>query len=68
MAFLGHPVAGDPVYGGARKLPAPRQMLHAWKLSVPHPVTGKILAFEAPVPDDFSAMLALLKEETSGKK
>ena len=70
MAFLGHPVAGDAVYGGARKLPAPRQMLHAWKLSVPHPVTGKILAFEAPVPDDFSAMLALLKEETetSGKK
>ncbi len=68
MAFLGHPVAGDSVYGGARKLTAPRQMLHAWKLEAPHPVTGKVLSFEAPCPDDFKAMLELLKEDTSGEK
>ncbi|OQA86347.1 MAG: Ribosomal large subunit pseudouridine synthase D [Lentisphaerae bacterium ADurb.Bin242] len=68
MAFLGHPVAGDTVYGGARKLPASRQMLHAWKLEAPHPVTGKILSFEAPWPDDFNAMCALLEEEPSRAK
>ncbi len=61
MAFLGYPVAGDPVYGGARKLPAPRQMLHAWKLVIPHPKTGKEMHFEAPFPPDFQAMLDSLK-------
>ena len=60
MSFLGHPVAGDPVYGGARRLPAPRQMLHAWKLTIPHPKTGKEMTFEAPFPSDFAAMLAKL--------
>ena len=68
MAFLGHPVAGDTVYGGAKKLPAPRQMLHAWKLSVPHPKNGKTLSFEAPFPEDFAAMCALLKEEAPAAK
>ena len=57
MASLGHPVAGDTVYGGARRLPAPRQMLHAWKLTLPHPKTGKEMSFEAPFPADIAAML-----------
>ena len=57
MASLGHPVAGDAVYGGAKKLPAPRQMLHAWKLSIPHPKTGETMSFEAPFPEDFAQML-----------
>ncbi len=60
MASLGHPVAGDAVYGGARKLPAPRQMLHAWKLSIPHPKTGEMISFEAPFPEDFAEMLKKL--------
>ena len=60
MASLGHPVAGDTVYGGARRLPAPRQMLHAWKLTLPHPETGKEMSFEAPFPADFAAMLKKL--------
>lgn len=53
MASLGCPVLGDALYGGARSIPAPRQMLHAWKLALPHPVTGELLQFEAPVPEDF---------------
>ena len=55
MAFLGAPVAGDPVYGGAsRLLPgALRQMLHACKLEFSHPVTGKPLSFFAPFPEDY---------------
>ena len=60
MSHLGHPLAGDTMYGGARKLPAPRQMLHAWKLALPHPKTGKMLLLEAPPPADFTAYLSRL--------
>ena len=62
MSHIGHPLAGDGMYGGAKRLPAPRQMLHAWKLTLPHPVTGKLLALEAPLPSDFSDYLKLMKE------
>jgi len=58
MSHIGHPVAGDEMYGGARRLPAPRQMLHAWKLTLPHPVTGEPLSLEAPLPADFAGYLA----------
>lgn len=51
LKHLGHPVAGDRVYGGGADFP--RQLLHAWKISVIHPATGEPLDFEAPVPDDF---------------
>lgn len=66
MAGIGCPVAGDPVYGSAaldRALPLrpARQMLHAWRLSLPHPATGAPLAFEAPPPADFAALLAALR-------
>ena len=62
MSHIGHPLAGDAMYGGAKHLPAPRQMLHAWKLSLPHPETGEPLELEAPPPDDFTAYLAKLCE------
>ncbi len=63
------PVVGDPVYGAARwkglKDGAlreacrtfPRQALHAWRLSLVHPVTGEPLLFEAPVPADIESLL-----------
>ena len=55
---LGCPIAGDAVYGrpGWDKKLAPvprRQLLHAWKLELKHPVTREPLAFEAPLPADF---------------
>jgi 23S rRNA pseudouridine1911/1915/1917 synthase len=58
MASLGCPVAGDKVYGKPaldKKLePVPaRQLLHAWRLELRHPVGGGVLALEAPVPGDF---------------
>lgn len=62
MAHLGNPVAGDYVYCGSRKIEAPRQMLHAWKLMVPHPVTGRNMRFEAPFPEDFQTMLDSMEE------
>ena len=51
LKHLGHPIAGDRTYGGGADFP--RQLLHAWKISVAHPSTGEPLDLEAPVPDDF---------------
>jgi 23S rRNA pseudouridine1911/1915/1917 synthase len=61
MAHKGHPVLGDALYGGSQKLKVSRQMLHAWKLSFPHPETGKMISFEAPLPDDFTAIMDLIR-------
>lgn len=63
LKHIGHPLAGDPVYGEARwkGLPRaqqaalrdfPRPALHAWKLAFRHPATDEPLAFEAPPPSD----------------
>ncbi len=54
LAHLKLPVLGDDVYGGRQKLDTPRQMLHAWKLSLSHPVTGQMMDFESPFPGDFA--------------
>jgi 23S rRNA pseudouridine1911/1915/1917 synthase len=67
--FLGFPLVGDPTYGTrqnrrveeATSYVAPRQMLHAQKMSFTHPHTGKRLAFEAPWPADFRDALRFLK-------
>ena len=62
MASLGCPVIGDKVYGKSaldKKLdPVPaRQMLHAWKLKLWHPVKRVEMSFEAPLPEDMKAYL-----------
>ncbi len=55
MAHLGHPLAGDALYGG-RLVSHPKlrkgQLLHAGLLGFVHPVTGEAMRFEAPLPDD----------------
>jgi 23S rRNA pseudouridine1911/1915/1917 synthase len=74
LAHQGYPLVGDPVYGGRRRLPAgagpaliaalsgfKRQALHAARLSLIHPATGKNVNFEAPLPADFTALLAALE-------
>ena len=58
MASLGTPVVGDAVYGRSRLdrqlNPQPaRQLLHAWRLALKHPITREPMTFEAPVPSDF---------------
>jgi 23S rRNA pseudouridine1911/1915/1917 synthase len=53
LAWLGHPVVGDSRYGTAGE----RLGLHALRLSIPCPNTGKRLEFAAPIPDGFSALL-----------
>jgi 23S rRNA pseudouridine1911/1915/1917 synthase len=52
LAAVGHPVAGDWLYGAAN---AARPMLHAAALELRHPLTGKRLRVVAPLPDDFRA-------------
>jgi 23S rRNA pseudouridine1911/1915/1917 synthase len=75
LAEHGHPLVADAVYGGTRRearLAADhplrraasavgRQALHAWRLAFDHPRTGARLSFEAPVPADLAAALAVLR-------
>ncbi len=57
----GCPVVGDPIYGKPSKTAAlaGRLMLHAWRLAFNHPVTGRRLQFEAPIPAEFTPWLEL---------
>lgn len=62
---LGHPLIGERVYLGAGRKPqaqspAARNMLHAWKLAFPHPLTGARVAVEAPIPKDFAKLMKQL--------
>jgi 23S rRNA pseudouridine1911/1915/1917 synthase len=57
MAWLGHPLLGDTLYGGKELLGMQRQALHAARLSLAHPVTGLSLAFDSTPPADWMAAL-----------
>ena len=58
LSAVGHPVVGDPTYGGSRSsLRAPRPLLHAARLAFDHPVTGERVEFRAPVPSDMVAVI-----------
>jgi len=67
-AHVQHPLLGDPVYGHARGKrsvrPLPhdfaRQALHAWRLGLIHPATGKEVHWRADVPEDIAALAAEL--------
>ena len=72
LAHLGAPIAGDALYGGARRgrdLPVrpERPMLHATRLAFAHPITGQPLAFERPPHADMRAVLAALRKTADGK-
>lgn len=63
MAYLGHPVAGDPVYGGKKYLTSlGGQCLHAYYISFLHPTTGQTLTLSAPLPDYFTKFLDSIKK------
>ena len=62
LASIGHPIVGDPVYGANRKTPAfARQALHAEKLALTHPATGRRRSWSARVPADMRKLIAALK-------
>jgi 23S rRNA pseudouridine1911/1915/1917 synthase len=59
LAHAGMPILGDPVYGDGTR--APRLMLHARRLALSHPLTGRRLVIESPLPADFAATLKRLR-------
>ena len=76
FAHIGYPVVGDPVYGGRRRFPAAaspaliaeleaftRQALHAARLKLAHPTTGKEVEWEAPLPTDMAHLIAVLEAD-----
>jgi 23S rRNA pseudouridine1911/1915/1917 synthase len=66
LASLGHPVAGDDVYGGRRRDPLPTPLeglaLHAVRLAFVHPATGRPLEFASPVPARIERLLSQLRD------
>lgn len=52
MSELGHPILGDPIYGGKFKRSAPRLALHACELGFEHPRTREPMYFQLPWPED----------------
>ena len=51
-ASIGHPLQGDTMYGKQAHQHLDRQALHCWRLHFKQPLTGKMLAFSAPLPPD----------------
>ena len=77
MAYIRHPIVGDPVYGGALKLPKGaseelilalrgfrRQALHAELLEFSHPVSKKQVSVQAPRPQDLNRLIDVLRQES----
>ncbi len=75
LEHIGHPVVGDSAYGGRRKLAyvdkdrfkkimsiMKRQALHAKSLTLQHPLSGKEVTYEAPLPKDMKNFLSFLKD------
>ncbi len=62
MAYIGHPVAGDEVYGPRKTLKGHGQFLHAKTLGFTHPRTGEVLEFSVEVPEIFQETLEKLRQ------
>lgn len=78
MAHIQYPLLGDQTYGGRLRLPKgatpeliealrlfKRQALHAKKLGIEHPETGDYCEWEVPLPEDFKAMVRVLREDAA---
>jgi 23S rRNA pseudouridine1911/1915/1917 synthase len=74
LAHIGYPVVGDPAYGGRRRVPAgataelvtalagfKRQALHAARLKLEHPATGREVEWEAPLPADMARLIEAME-------
>jgi 23S rRNA pseudouridine1911/1915/1917 synthase len=79
MAYIRHPVFGDPVYGGRLQLPPRandelkglmrnfgRQALHARRLGLVHPVSERPMQWEAPLPPDMAELIEALRAHAHG--
>jgi 23S rRNA pseudouridine1911/1915/1917 synthase len=65
LASLGHPLVGDPAYGKRGPIAFARQALHAARLGLVHPVTGRACEWNAPLPADFASLLETLRSRSS---
>lgn len=63
MAYIGHPVAGGPLYGPRKTLSGHGQFLHAKTLGLTHPMTGKEMIFTVEAPEIFQKVLKLLRKK-----
>ncbi|MBF7094180.1 RluA family pseudouridine synthase [Streptococcus sp. HF-1907] len=63
MAYIGHPVAGDPLYGPRKTLKGHGQFLHAQTLGFTHPKTGETMIFTAEAPAIFQETLEKLRQK-----
>lgn len=65
-AYLGYPLVGDPLYSSGRSVGVnlPGQVLHAWKLTLEHPVSGEIIEAIAPLPFSFTKLLTVLRNRS----
>lgn len=74
LSHIRHPIVGDPIYGGPLRLPRHstpeltsalrgfrHQALHAYRLTFLHPKTGQPISCEAPLPEDLTTLLSLLR-------
>lgn len=61
MKYIGHPLAGDPVYGRNKTVALKGQALHAAVIGFTHPRSGERLEFEVPMPADFEHVLNSLR-------
>ena len=57
FAAIGHPLTGDPTYGGAERYGLERQFLHAHRLAFEHPASGEQMSFQSELPEDLAAAL-----------
>ncbi|MDV5977320.1 UNVERIFIED_CONTAM: RluA family pseudouridine synthase [Streptococcus canis] len=63
MAYIGHPVAGDPLYGPRKTLAGHGQFLHAETLGLTHPLTGENMLFTVEPPAVFQKTLQQLRQK-----
>ena len=61
MLAIGHPVAGDPQYGGRNRYGLARQFLHSRRIAFSHPISGQPVDVESRLPDDLDAALELAR-------
>ena len=75
LSYVGHSLIGDPMYGGRVRFPKKaseelkdallnfkRQALHSKKLTLTHPISGELMSWKIPLPDDMAELLEVLKK------
>jgi len=61
LAYIGHPLLGDILYGGRKFRGDPKHFLHSFRLQIPHPMTKKEISCEAPLPAAFQEAIQFLR-------